>query len=253
MTEVISVVSGKGGTGKTFTAANLSLALQNFGEQVVCLDTDLDSPNLALQLGHTPEDHTIEDVLRGEVSELKGVNVHDSGLMFVPSSLHLTDDTVSEERIREMVDRFSSFADRTVIDAPPGFNEGFYSSMRNSDRMLVVTNPEYQAINDVRKIAEEAEKHGVNIEGVVLNKVEGMLEEASKEEIEKTTGLDVIQTIPHHKEVRKSIHQMEPVASDPHSKIGHSFRELAANMTDREFKAPWYSKIVRSWKKLTRR
>lgn len=250
MSEVISVVSGKGGTGKTFTAANLSLALQNFGEQVVCLDTDLDSPNLAMQLGHTPEEHTFEDILKGDVNELKAVNVHDSGLMFIPSSLHLTDEEVSEKRIREMVDRFSSFADRTVIDAPPGFNEGFYSSMRASDRMLVVTNPEFQAIQDVRKIAEEAEQHDVDIEGVVLNKVEGMLEEASKEEIEKTTELDVIQTIPHHKEVRKSIHNMEPVASDPHSKIGHSFRELAADLTGKEFKAPWYSGIVRSLRKL---
>ncbi len=253
MAEVISIVSGKGGTGKTFTAANLALALQNFGEQVVCLDTDLDSPNLALQLGHKPEDHTIEDVLKGNINELKAVNVHDSGLMFVPSSLHLTDDRVSEKRIKSMVDRFSEFADRTVIDAPPGFNEGFYSSMGISDRMLVVTNPEYQAIQDVRKIAEEAEKHGVDIEGVVLNKVEGMLEEASKEEIEKTTGLEVIQTIPHHREVSKSVHRMEPVVSDPHSKIGHSFRELAANITDRDFRAPWYSGIVRGIRKMTRR
>lgn len=253
MTEVISVVSGKGGTGKTFTAANLSLALQSFGEQVVCLDTDLDSPNLALQLGHTPEDHTFEDYLRGEVNELKAVNVHDSGLMFVPSSLHLTEDEVSEESIGRMVDRFSEFADRTVIDAPPGFNQGFYSSLSVSDRVLVVTNPEYQAINDVRKIAEEAEEMDVDIEGVVLNKIEGILEEASKKEIEKTTGLDVIQTIPRHKEVTKSVHRMEPVVSDPHSKVGHSFRELAADMTDNQFKAPWYSSVVRGFRKIVGR
>ncbi len=253
MTELISIVSGKGGTGKTFTAANLSLALQGFGDQVVCLDTDFDSPNLALQLGHIPEGHTIEDYLRGDINEHKAINVHDSGLMFVPSALHLSEETITEENIRDIADRFSSFADRIIIDSPPGFNEGFYSSLKASDRVLVVTNPEFQAINDVRKIAEEAEKHGAKIEGVVLNKMEGMLEEASKGEIEKTTGLDVIQTIPHHKEARKSIHKRSPVALDPHSKIGHSFRELAADLSDRKFRAPWYSGLVRGFKKITGR
>ncbi len=250
MTEVISIVSGKGGTGKTFTAANLSLALQSLGEQVVCLDTDLDSPNLALQLGHTPDNHTIEDYLRGDINELKAVNVHDSGLMFVPSSLHLTDDEVSEESIGRMLDRFSGFADRTIIDAPPGFNRGFYSSLNVSDRILVVTNPEYQAINDVRKIVDEAEDYGTKIEGVVLNKIEGVFEEASKKEIEKATGLKVLKTIPRHREVTKSIHKMDPVVSDPHSKIGHSFRELAADITEKDFKAPWYSPVVRGLRKL---
>ncbi len=251
MSEVISIVSGKGGTGKTFTAANLSLALQQFGEQVVCLDTDLDSPNLALQLGHTPEDYTMEDILKGEVSELKAISVHDSGLMFVPSSLHLTGDRISEDRMKEVVDRFSGFADRMVIDSPPGFKEGFYSSMKISDRMIVVTNPEFQAIQDVKKIAEEADKHEVNIEGIILNKVEGMLEEASKEEIESTTGLEVIKTIPHHKDVLKSIHTMRPLVSDPHSKVGHSFKEIAANLTGNQFKSPWYSGLVRGFKKIT--
>ncbi len=250
MSDVISIVSGKGGTGKTFTAANLSLALQKFGNQVVCLDTDLDSPNLAMQLGHIPEDKTIEDVLRGDINELKAVNVHGSGLMFIPSSLPLTNERITEGKIKKMVDRFSGFADHTVIDAPPGFREGFYNSMKVSDRMIVVTNPEFQAIQDVRKIADEARKHNVKIEGVVLNKVEGILEEASRHEIEKITGLDVIQTIPHHNEVRKSIHKMQPLVADKHSKIGHSFRELAADLTGKRFRAPWYSKIIRSLRKL---
>ena len=253
MSEVISIVSGKGGTGKTFTAANLSLAMQNFGEQVVCLDTDLDSPNLALQLGHTPENHTIEDYLQGDINEVKAVNVHSSGLLFVPSSLHLTESKVSEKRLERMVDRFSGFADRIIVDAAPGFNESFYNTLKVSDRALVVTNPEFQAVQDVMKISEEAEEHGTPIEGIVLNKLEGLDEETTHEEVESLTGLDVLQKIPYHEEVRKSVHESNPLTMDPHSKVGHRFRELAAELTDRKFKPPWYSGIMRNLRKITRR
>ncbi|MFP4115775.1 MAG: P-loop NTPase [Candidatus Aenigmatarchaeota archaeon] len=250
MSDIISIVSGKGGTGKTITAANLSLALQEFGKQVVCLDTDLDSSNLGLQLGHTPDKNTLENYLRGDINELKAVNVHDSGLLFVPSSLHLTGDAVREDRLNKMIERFSGFTDHIVIDAPPGFNEGFYNSLKVSDRVLVVTNPEFQALQDVMKIAEEAGKHGTDIEGLVLNKLEGLNEETTQKEVETVTGLEVLQKIPYEKEVQKSVHRREPLVADPHSKVGHRFRELAARITGRKFEPPWYSGIVRNVKKL---
>jgi MinD-like ATPase involved in chromosome partitioning or flagellar assembly len=46
--EVIAVVSGKGGTGKTFIAACLAYALQNAGKRVCLIDTDFATQGLSL-------------------------------------------------------------------------------------------------------------------------------------------------------------------------------------------------------------
>lgn len=251
MSDVISVVSGKGGTGKTFTAANLAIAFQSLGEQAVCVDMDLDSSNLAMQLGHTPREHTLEDALSRKVNPIKAVSVHDSGLMFVPSSISLSERDPSEEEFQDLIENFSGFADRIVVDSPPGFGRSVRNILNSSDRSIAVTNPEVQAVKDVKKI-EKLSGGNTNIEGLVLNKVEGLLEEMSSEQVEKVTGMDVLLKIPHRKGVKRSIHNFEPLASDEYSKIGEKFKELASKLSGRDFEAPKHAPIVRILRKLVR-
>ena len=51
MGQVIAVVSGKGGTGKTSLAAHVGLHLAALGNMVLCLDCDMGLRNLDLALG----------------------------------------------------------------------------------------------------------------------------------------------------------------------------------------------------------
>lgn len=250
MPEIISIVSGKGGAGKTFAAANLSLAFQSLGEQAVCIDTDINSPNLAIQLGHVPENYTFEDVLDEKVNPMKAISIHDSGLMFIPASLHLSEHEAERGRLADLIRNFSDFADRIIIDSPPGFGNTFSTSLDLSDRILVVTNPEVQAIQDAKKIVDEAERRGTPVEGLILNKSEEMLEELTPEEVESHIGSRVLMKIPYRKEVRKSVYTSSPVAMDKHSKIGSKFKWLAADLSGKEFKPPIHSPIVRFFRKL---
>src|SRR5512145_1525701 len=48
---VITVTSGKGGVGKTTTAANLAVALAKDGQKVVCIDGDIGLRNLDVVMG----------------------------------------------------------------------------------------------------------------------------------------------------------------------------------------------------------
>ena len=48
---MVSVGGGKGGVGKTFVAANLSVALARLGKRVVAVDCDLEGANLHTALG----------------------------------------------------------------------------------------------------------------------------------------------------------------------------------------------------------
>jgi MinD superfamily P-loop ATPase len=48
---IIAVTGGKGGTGKTTVAVNLTVALKNKGQRIMLVDTDVDSPTTAIILG----------------------------------------------------------------------------------------------------------------------------------------------------------------------------------------------------------
>ena len=51
MSEVIVITSGKGGVGKTTTAANIGIGLAQLGKKVVMVDTDIGLRNLDVVLG----------------------------------------------------------------------------------------------------------------------------------------------------------------------------------------------------------
>ena len=65
MTEIYSIVSGKGGVGKTTIVANLGVALARLGKSTLIVDADISLGNLQLffRLKETPT--TPHDVLGG--------------------------------------------------------------------------------------------------------------------------------------------------------------------------------------------
>ena len=51
MGELIAILSGKGGTGKTSVCAGLATALADQGKSVLCIDCDIGLRNLDISLG----------------------------------------------------------------------------------------------------------------------------------------------------------------------------------------------------------
>ncbi len=69
----IVITSGKGGTGKTSTAAGVAACLAAMGKRTLCIDADIGLRNLDLTLGMTDQalmDFT--DVIQGRCSLEKG-------------------------------------------------------------------------------------------------------------------------------------------------------------------------------------
>jgi len=64
--EIWAIGGGKGGTGKTFLAANLGLCLSKFGKRVLLVDADLGCANLHTALGMVPPSTTLSNFLKGK-------------------------------------------------------------------------------------------------------------------------------------------------------------------------------------------
>ena len=85
MAELIAVLSGKGGTGKTSVCAGLATALARDGLRVLCIDCDIGLQNLDIALGISelgalcvrPEVFTdrIEEIVRSEQTVFCGCRV----------------------------------------------------------------------------------------------------------------------------------------------------------------------------------
>jgi flagellar biosynthesis protein FlhG len=70
---IFAVASGKGGTGKSTFAINLSLALTALGHEVILVDADLGGADISTLLGISAPRYTLKDFIQGEVTYLSEI------------------------------------------------------------------------------------------------------------------------------------------------------------------------------------
>lgn len=147
----LAITSGKGGVGKTNTAANLGLALGQSGQRVVALDANFGLANLDLLLGLESKG-TLEDVLKGgrmlEDILLEGPH----RLRILPAGTGLQEltrlDRASELRLVQGLQRITEEADWLLMDTAAGIHEAVVKLLLAADEVLVVTTPEPASMVD---------------------------------------------------------------------------------------------------------
>jgi len=237
MTRVLTVISGKGGVGKTTTVTNLGLALMNQGMSVVILDANVTTPNLSLHLGIPFYPVTLHDVLKGNANANEAIYTHSSGLRIIPASLK-TDDLAENniEKLNKVLLNLLGKADIIIIDAAAGLGKEALAAVNVADEIIVVTNPELPAVTDALKTVKVAEQFGTKVLGVVLNRYRGLKHELDIQEIEDMLDTRILTIIPEDLAVPRSIAEKVPVVKHrPTSKSARAFNRLAANIAGTEF------------------
>lgn len=244
---VISILSGKGGVGKTTTVANLGLALSMvFNKKVVLLDGNSTTPDLGLHLGMYSFPHTLEDVLMGKIPITEALYHHPQGISILPSTLSIN---TSEVDLRDLKTHYKALEDYDIalLDSPPGLGRGIAPTIDITDEILVVTNPEIPAITDALRLVEVAKIAGVPITGVVLNRVRKEKYELSTPEVESVFDVPLIGSIPEDARVRESIAFGNPIVSNsPYSPAAVGFKKLAGHIIGQEYRASFLDRL-KSW------
>jgi len=230
MTKFISVVSGKGGTGKTTVAINLALALNEFGHNVILLDSDLRSADIGLMLGVSPKLNNIHDVIDGKKNIEEVVYHHPSGLNFIPASISVQTVNASPE-LNSVIESLDGSAEMVIMDAPAGFHKEVFSLLDSSDEVIIVTNPELPAVTDAIRTIALVEQSGKKIAGIVINRYNGDEAEMSVENISAMLGKEILEVIPEDIYIRKSVKLKYPVSyAYPLAPSSVSFKRLAAKV-----------------------
>ena len=240
---LIGVISGKGGVGKTTLVANLASSLTGLGYEVTVVDANLTTPHLGLQIGLSLAPITLHDVLKGKEDVFKAVCYHPFGFKFIAGGLSLESlSGVDVDKLVDVVNTLSRSSDFTFLDSAPGFGKEATTALQAVEEVLIVTNPELQAVVDALKAKKLAESLNKKVLGVVLNRVKKSSYQMKKDEVEKMLECPVLAQIPEDENVPRAIALKLPVVEfSPNSPAATEILKLSYYLAGKSFVS--YSKF----------
>lgn len=169
---VVLVMSGKGGVGKSTVATNLTMALARSGYRVGLLDADIYGPSIPTMLGISGRPVSL-DGKRIEPLERFGVKLMSIGFLLEDPKAAIVwrGPMLHGALLQFLKDVNWGDLDFVVLDLPPGTGD---ISLTLSQRVrvsgaVIVTTPQAVATDDVFKSVSMCEKVNIPILGVVEN------------------------------------------------------------------------------------
>ena len=171
MRNIIAVASGKGGVGKSTTAANLALALSVQGARVGILDADIYGPSVPTVLGieGRPEskDNKTMEPLTGH-----GIEANSIGFLIDPESPAIWRGPMVTQALEQMLRQTNwGDLDYLIVDMPPGTGDIALTLSQKAPVVgaIIVTTPQDLALADARKGLRMFQKVNVPVLGVIEN------------------------------------------------------------------------------------
>jgi ATP-binding protein involved in chromosome partitioning len=237
---VIAVASGKGGVGKSTTAANLALALAAEGASVGVLDADIYGPSQPMMLGVSgrpqSDDGKTMDPLIGH-----GIKVMSIGFLIEPDQAMIWRGPMATQALDQLLRQTNwGDVDYLIVDMPPGTGD---IALTLSQRVpltgaVIVTTPQDIALLDARKGLKMFEKVSVPILGVVENMavhvctncghVEHIFGAEGGKRMAAEHGVDYLGALPLSLAIREqSDAGHPPVVADPQGEIAGLYKAVA--------------------------
>src|SRR5205809_6558217 len=154
---IIAVVSGKGGVGKSTVAANLALALAQHNAKIGLMDADIYGPSVPIMFGVRGERPMMRDVNgKGMIVPLEryGIKLMSIGLLVDEKSAVVWRGPMASSAIRQFAtDVDWGELDYLVIDMPPGTGDIHLTLMQTVPvtGAVIVTTPQDVALADAKQ------------------------------------------------------------------------------------------------------
>ena len=243
MAKIIVITSGKGGVGKTTTAASISMGLAQRGHRTVVIDFDVGLRNLDLIMGC--ERRVVYDfvhVINGEAN-LSQALIRDKrcdALYVLPASQTRDKEALTKEGVGKVLETLSQTYDYIVCDSPAGIEHGANMAMYYADDAIVVTNPEVSSVRDSDRmlgiLASKSRRAENNEEPIreyllltryVPERVQRG-EMLSVEDVQEILSLELLGVIPESQAVLNASNSGIPVILDAESDAGQAYRDVVA-------------------------
>lgn len=153
--KIIVVTSGKGGVGKTTTAASIGAQIAKNGHKTVILDFDIGLRNLDLIMGC--ERRVIYDFINviNDESLLFRALIQDKrqkNLFILAASQTSNKECLNKKSVSNILKKLKEKFEYIICDSPAGIEKGALIALYFADEAIVVTNPEISSVRDSDRI-----------------------------------------------------------------------------------------------------
>ena len=240
---IIAVASGKGGVGKSTTAANLALALAAEGASVGVLDADIYGPSQPMMLGinRRPES---DDGKTMEPLENYGVQVMSIGFLVDQDEAMIWRGPMATQALEQLLRQTNwKDLDYLIIDMPPGTGDIQLTLSQKVPMTgaVIVTTPQDIALLDAKKGIKMFEKVGVPILGIVENmavhvcsncgQVEHIFGADGGKKMAADYHMDYLGALPLDMNIRLQADSGKPtVVADPDGDVAKIYKKVARDV-----------------------
>ena len=233
---VVTVFSTKGGSGKSFIAANLAAVLAQRSEKpVVLVDADLQFGDVAVMLKLTPQNTIVDAVsslhrLDAQLLNSLLVTHERSGLLVLPAPTEPAfADQVSPAAMVKILEILRSFCAYIIIDTPSHFTDVVLSILEESDDIVLVAGMDIPNIKNVKIGLQTLRLLDMSSSKLklVLNRANAKVK-LDVSEVERTLQLKADCLVPSDVVVPRSVNKGIPLIYDaPKSGVARSMEQLA--------------------------
>ncbi len=250
MSKVVVVTSGKGGVGKTTTAANIAAGLAMMGQKTATIDFDVGLRNLDLVLG--VERRVVYDfinVIRGE-AKLHQALIRDKRIdtLYVLAASQTRDkEALTIEGVSQVMTELRNLGFEYIIcDSPAGIEKGAQMAMYFADEAIVVANPEVSSVRDADRVigllaskTNRAEAGGVPVKTHLLltRYVPSQVKKGdmlSAEDVLELLGIPLLGVIPESKAVLLSSNKGTPSIMEEHTDVAQAYLDVTYRFLGQE-------------------
>lgn len=237
---IVAVASGKGGVGKSTTAANLALALAAEGARVGILDADIYGPSQPMMMGLSGRPESLDGkTMQPMVNH--GVQVMSIGFLVKPDDAMIWRGPMATQALEQLLRQTDWHdLDYLIVDMPPGTGD---IQLTLSQRVpltgaVIVTTPQDIALLDARKGIRMFEKVGVPMLGLVENMAvhvcsqcghaEHIFGEDGGRRMAAEQGMDYLGALPLAMSIRVQADGGAPtVVAEPEGELAATYRAVA--------------------------
>jgi pilus assembly protein CpaE len=231
---MITVLGPKGGTGKTITSSNLSVALALEGKSVVLVDLDLQFGDVGLALGLEPSRTIFDLAVSGgtlDGDKIEGfLSQHPSGARALLAPLRPDQAAaIGTPFLREVFEILRSRFDFVLVDTPPAFTAEVIAAVDVSSHLCVVGMLDALSLKDTKIGLETLEQMGYDASAVtlVLNRADSDVG-ITQSDVEELLGREPDLLVGSDRAIPRALTSGQPiVVAEPKSKAARSYGQLA--------------------------
>lgn len=265
---IIVVTSGKGGVGKTTSAASISTGLALRGHKTCVIDFDVGLRNLDLIMGC--ERRVVYDfinVLNGEArlnqALIRDKNTEGGNLYVLAASQTKDKDSLTYAGVGRVLKELSDMGfEYIVCDSPAGIEQGALIALYYADTAVVTTNPEISSVRDSDRIIGILDaksrraangwkpvEHRLLLTRYVPSRVRKD-EMLSLEDIHELLTIPLLGVIPESADVLKASNKGVPIILNDKSEAGMAYTDSVERLLGKEVplrfmteNKSWFAKI----------